>query len=192
MPFYYIFLFHFTNIWYNIRGDVMKEKIQNYIIIFLVIIIFFLSVTFVFTYINNKNKNDIIMTNELKNNNLVFEQGTSDNVIGPITSNRVIEQITIKDVNINCIGIKFATYDRVNNAVYRISLKENDKYIVKYDFNANSLVNGEYTYFKFRQIHLDKKKNYKIVIDSINVSENNIITIFSNKKTNAITYSLYN
>lgn len=192
MPFYYIFLFHFTNIWYNIRGDVMKEKIQNYIIIFLVIIIFFLSVTFVFTYINNKNKNDIIMTNELKNNNLVFEQGTSDNVIGPITSNRVIEQITIKDVNINCIGIKFATYDRVNNAVYRISLKENDKYIVKYDFNTNSLINGEYTYFLFRQIYLDKNKKYQIVIEPINVSENNIITIFSNSETKEITYSLYN
>lgn len=170
----------------------MKEKAQNYIIIILSIIIFFLLITLIFTYKNNKEKNKVIMTNQLTDKELVYEQGISNDVIGPITDKKIIQKITIKNIHINCIGIKFATYDRINNAIYRISLKENEKYIVKYDFNANLLIDGEYTYFIFRKIYLEKNKDYEIIIEPINISEGNIITTFSNSETNDITYSLYN
>lgn len=166
----------------------MKEEVEKLVIIILTLILFSLIIFSVFSFIRKKESEKVQIVYNVENKEVIYEQGVSDSIIGAIDK-KIEQKINVKGKYINTIGIKFATYDRINDAIYRFVIKKGDEFIVNYEFNSKDVKNSEYTYFQFNDILIDD--DYVFVIEALSISADNIITAYENSSTKELTYILY-
>jgi len=166
----------------------VKENVEKLVIIILTLVLFSLIIFSVFSFIRKRESEKVQIVYNVENKEVIYEQGVSDSIIGAIDT-KIEQKINVKDKYINTIGIKFATYDRINDAIYRFVIKKGDEFIVNYEFNSKDVKNSEYTYFQFNDILIDD--DYVFIIEALSISANNIITAYENSSTNELTYILY-
>lgn len=119
-------------------------------------------------------------------------QGIADGSFDPILE----EPLTISLENINkekfldtakspnSICIRFATYDRKNNAEYKYIAYKNNEKILEEEFNSKILDDGKFTCFALPEATKENSHEYSIEIAPIRTDKENSITIFRNTQTN--------
>jgi uncharacterized membrane protein len=91
-----------------------------------------------------------------------------------------------KDVtnDIDNIGVRFATYERTNDAEYRLEILKNDKVVEQQVFNAKNLEDMEYYYFDVNTIPSEDLIDYQIRFHPIDNDPNNTITVLCDQNQN--------
>lgn len=168
---------------------ITKNKIISFVINFFpknvfLFLIMIISLLLLYKYSNNNNQI------------IIYSQPISNSTFDAI----LVDPVTInfKDTNSNVmpdyICIKFATYDRDNNANYRYSLYKtfnNKKEIINETiFNSSNLKDGENYCFEMSINNRDKLSDYSVSIAPIYATSSNSITIFNNSDTKEATYTL--
>lgn len=127
----------------------MIEKIKKYNFLFFVIalyllIISYMSYSFVFTHNDNKKGEAIAIDSSLEINQV----------------------LDLKSQPITKIDILLGRDEKYNSGSIIIYLLENEKMIEKWEKNASDIRNNEYSSFSLSQpLLMDSKKNYKIIIE---------------------------
>lgn len=90
----------------------------------------------------------------------------------------------------NNLCIRFATYDRKNNAEYKYSVYKKEEKIYEENFNAKILDDGKFTCFSLPEVTKENSQEYKVEIAPIRVNRDNAITIFKNAQTGEVALQL--
>lgn len=206
---YYILLSTFMLL-YTIYKYNQYHSFNIYILIYLLITIGLLIINFFHSRIFKLKISNILPKNKLMmsifiiiiltslscystNNDIIFyKQDNSSSNVGAILVDPVIQKINTKNVTIDSIYIKFATYNRTNDATYRINLLENDIVIYEEIFNSEILRDGEFFRFYIGKNHLAEDSKYEIVITPIYATSDNCVSIFENEDEREINYMLAN
>lgn len=129
---------------------------------------------------------------QIRNNTTeIYASRLVDKVYGEIYKKPVEQKIDTRNVKrIEKFGIHFATYNRINTAVYQLDIYDNDNIIYTKKIKSSSLLDNSYEYFDVNK-KINKNHKYKYVVTPLNAAEENAITI-TKGKNKELAYSIIN
>ena len=129
---------------------------------------------------------------QIRNNTTeIYTSRLVDKVYGEIYKKPVEQKIDTRNVKrIEKFGIHFATYNRINTAVYQLDIYDNDNIIYTKKIKSSSLLDNSYEYFDVNK-KINKNHKYKYVVTPLNAAEENAITI-TKGKNKELAYSIIN
>lgn len=133
----------------------------------------------------------VIITPKVLNNKICV-YGTEYGTIIPdeIVDKSIYQDIETKGLKrINELGIKFSTYMRKNDSIYKLIVYKNDEVFYKKKIESKTLKDNEFKIFKINK-KINKDDKYKFEVKPVNVKKGNGITI-STDENNDYTYRLY-
>lgn len=102
----------------------------------------------------------------------------------PLKDNdRIIQKLTgIENDYLNSIGIRYGTYNRINDGILTVSLLKNDDTVFSWSVPAGEIIDNDYTDFKLPDlIKLDSQADYFLQI-SEKFEGDNGIAVWKNKE----------
>lgn len=131
----------------------------------------------------------IMIPKILNNEVIVVNNSVFSNPTNPILNDSVYADITRKGLDgikkIDYLGVRFATYSRKNDSIYRFIVYEDNLVVYSKKFNTKNLQDNKIKRFK---VNLNIKKNtkYKVKLKPIKTDKNNSITVYIDTKTKAM------
>ncbi len=164
--------------WKNIQTKhKMLYIFPNNLLLFIISIFLLCSITI--TLLNN-------------NSRVVYEQFNSDDNVGAILNEDYSFKLNHLELNEqpNTICLKFGTYQRKNKAKYVFQIKENDNTIKEISYNAFFMKDNAYKCFDINGINFNEIEKYTFVMHPVKTNVNNVITLYKDKESNELTYTL--
>ena len=82
---------------------------------------------------------------------------------------------------INSIAIKFGTYNRINEAQYKLNILKNKKLVYTMNIQARDLQDNQYSFHKIPEIEPGELSQYQATLEPVVADERNSVTVYSDK-----------
>lgn len=165
--------------WKNIRNKSKISKILTFFPsnVYIMLLLFCSLCIMINDYISNNNT---IMYRE----NYLYTDNVGAIYDKPIHFNLLRDNVK---GNFNILSIKFATYERVNDADYNLKVLKNKKITFNKDFNTKKFEDNQYVDFYLNKtIDNDLLEQYTVKITPIHTDMENNITVLCDKETKNI------